>query len=103
MGELVRDAHGKFSAIDRDVLHALLWDRARHDGTLALHQAAFAEELGVTRSTMSHIISEMVDAGRLRRLAVGQQRRTTYVVVDPLAWRNNRLIALIAASPSSKP
>jgi CRP-like cAMP-binding protein len=84
---MARPRNGANAFIDRDVLHRLLWARTDSRGTIRLHQAHLAEDLGVTKFTVSRIIHEFLDAGRISKVGAAKANIATYVVEDPKTWR----------------
>lgn len=78
---------GRAAAVDRDTLHRILAGRASVSGRLVIHQAKLAAELGVTKFTMSRIVHELLDTGRIRKLGSAKGNITTYIVADPDTWQ----------------
>lgn len=74
-------------AIDRDGLHRYLWRRSDRLGRLRLVQKELADGLGVTKFTISRIMKEFTDQGRVRSLGRGERSSHTYLVIDPDAWQ----------------
>lgn len=78
---------GRAASVDRDVLHRILAGRASVTGRLKIHQAELAKELGVTKFTMSRIIHEFLESGRLRKLGSAKGNIATYIIADPDTWQ----------------
>ena len=73
-------------ALDHDGLHVLLWMRAHPTKrTLRINQSELAIELGVTRHTMSKVMSAMADAGRVVRVGKSYHN-VLFRVTDPEPW-----------------
>ena len=64
--------------IDREMLHELLWERRYGDDLVEIHQQTLAEDLTVTKETMSRVIRDLITDGRLEKLG-----EHTYRVYDP--------------------
>ena len=73
-------------AIDRDLLHRYLWNRADRLGRIHLVQTKLAEDLGVTKYTVSRIMREFTEQGRVRSIGRGHKSSHTYLVTDPEEW-----------------
>lgn len=71
------------SGVDRELLHRYLWDHSDRQGMIRVHQGGLADKLEVNKFTMSRIFAELIEAGRLKRLAVHQGNFRTYAVTDP--------------------
>lgn len=69
--------------VDRPLLHQYLWSKSDRMNRIRLDQKCLASELGVNHYTMSRIVHELIEMGRIRRLAIGQGNARTYVVADP--------------------
>lgn len=69
--------------VDRPLLHRYLWSKSDRMNRLQLNQQALAAELGVNQYTVSRIMREFLESGRVRRLAIGRGNSRTYVVMDP--------------------
>ena len=63
--------------IDRHMLHEYLWDRRMRGGLVPFSVTELAEKLGVTIETMSRIMRELRDSGRVRKTG------SKYFVNDP--------------------
>lgn len=74
-------------AIDLDALHRILYRRADRQGRLKLHQGKLAEEIGVTKFTMSRLVSRLVDQKRIRLLTGNKNNRGQFVIEDPEVWK----------------
>jgi hypothetical protein len=72
--------------VDRDALHRLMWAEADSRGVLKLHQRTWARELAITHFTMSRIVHEFIDTGRLEKLGSSKTNVSSYIVADPAAW-----------------
>jgi len=64
--------------ISRPLLHRLLWERRYGDDLVEINQIELAEQLAVTKHTMSRVIKAMTEDGRLVAEA-----EHTYRVVNP--------------------
>lgn len=77
---------GISTRVDRHALHCTLFARASSRHVLRIHQQHLADELGVTKFTMSRLIRELVEAGRIRKLGAGAKNVSTYVIADPAGF-----------------
>lgn len=69
--------------IDRQKFHEYLWEnRDRHD-ILKIKASDLAQTFGVTKWTMSNIMREMEETGRLKRI------RKRFKIIDPSLHRWN--------------
>jgi len=73
--------------IDVDALHRYLWRRADRFGRYQMKLKVLASDLGLGYTHMSVVISRMVDEGRLRVIGGTTYQKKTYVVEDPVLWR----------------
>jgi hypothetical protein len=69
-----------YDKVDRDLLHSYMWRNSDRNGRWIGRPGDLAEGLGVNAATMSTILTEMVQDGRLLRQAA------RYVVIDPALW-----------------
>lgn len=74
------------TGVDRALLHGYLWSKTDRMNRIRLDQKALAAQLGVNHYTMSRIVHELLDAGRIRRLSIGHGNARTYIVADPEAF-----------------
>ncbi len=74
-------------AIDHDAFHAFLYNRAGRRGRIELQQTQLAAEIGVTKYTMSRIIAQMLEDGRLHQISKKRNNRGYFVVEDPETWK----------------
>lgn len=74
--------------IDRVQLHCTLYERADRFGKLEIYQKALAEQLQVTQATMSLIIKELVQEGRIKKVASRPQNVGVYVIRPPAAFEH---------------
>lgn len=73
---------GKGIPLDREALHAFLFRKSDRLHRIVLNQRALADDLGIHEVSMSHIVKELVLAGRLRPIG-----HRTFVVADPEKWK----------------
>lgn len=64
--------------LDRDGLHRLWWRKAGRTGQLKIVQTEWAELLDVTNSTLSRIMKEFAEQGRIRKIGW-----CLYAIADP--------------------
>lgn len=69
--------------IDLDVLQARLWERTDRLGRIKLTQSDLAAELGITKYTMSRVITKMIDDGRIRQISNRGNNAGRFIVTDP--------------------
>lgn len=69
--------------VDRDALHRVIWRRTDRRRTLRIHQAMFAEELGVSPYHLSRLLAELEGEGRMRKLSAEKGNVGRYVIADP--------------------
>lgn len=74
--------------IDRQALHDMLWEKADRVGKVEIYQTGLAEELGITKPTMSLIIKELTDDGRIRKLFARKANVGVYKVSDPAQFEH---------------
>ena len=72
--------------LDPDLLHRILWRRADRRGRLRVLAMDLADELGITRFTLSRIMNQMAQEGRLRDLGRDGSNQKLWTVVDPEQW-----------------
>lgn len=72
--------------IDDESLHAFLWEKADRLGRVRLSQTDLAAELGITKWTMSRIITRLVEARRMKRRSNNLNNRGLFMVEDPEVW-----------------
>lgn len=80
----------KGTAIDVDAFHSFLFRKADRLGRVKISQRQLADELEISKFTMSRLINKMVDAKRLRRIKSMQERHYNaglFVVEDPEVWK----------------
>lgn len=72
--------------VDRHALHRFLWERRSRRGSIRVVQKDLAEQIGVNKWTMSRIMHELADEGRIRQVAIEKDTIRTFVVRDPALW-----------------
>jgi hypothetical protein len=84
----VSNASSKVGAhsVDRDGLHRYLFRKSDAHGRIQIGHMQLAELLHVHHSTITKIMREFLEQGRLRKQRVDVGRLTTYIVVDPETW-----------------
>lgn len=70
-------------AVDRLALHQELWKRCDRFGKIQILQGELADELGITKPTMSNIIRDMSEEGRLKKVAAKKRNIGVYQIKDP--------------------
>jgi hypothetical protein len=76
----------KNQKLDRDALHRYLHDRCDAHGKVKVVQKLLAEQLDVTHYTISRILKEFVQEGRVKKLGKDAHNVSTYIVSDPETW-----------------
>lgn len=71
--------------VDRHELHEYLFRLVNRRGVVRLQQNKLAKGLDISKWTMSRIVHEMIDDGRLKKIPDSVDR---YVIQDPGPWRN---------------
>ena len=79
-------ARGK--TIDRVALHCDLWSKSDRLNRIEIYQKELAQTLGVTQATMSLIIKDLVEDGRVRKIASKPRNVGIYVVRDPAQFEH---------------
>jgi DNA-binding transcriptional regulator GbsR (MarR family) len=74
--------------IDHNDFHAFLYAKADRMGRIKMKQTALAEELGITKYTVSRTISKMLEDKRMRQISRKGNNRGYFVVEDPDIWRD---------------
>lgn len=74
-------------SVDIDALHAFLFKQADRRGRLKLRQSKLAGELGITKFTMSRVVSKMIDDGRMRQITTSEYARGYFHIEDPEVWK----------------
>ncbi len=69
--------------VDRLALHQSLWSRSDRFGKIQILQTELAEELGIAKPTMSNIIGELVQEGRIKKVAARKRNVGVYMILDP--------------------
>lgn len=72
--------------VQHDEIHARLYKEADRLGRVKVVQQELANEIGVTKFTMSRTITKMVEDKRLRRVSRNRNNRGVFVVEDPELW-----------------
>ena len=72
--------------IDRHALHEYLFRKADRVGRVTIVGTELGEALGVSKFTISRIMRELQDDGRVYKLSQGKHRNT-FVIRDPVGWR----------------
>lgn len=65
-------------------MHELLWALRDRDDCTQVAQRELADQMGVTRARIGHVLTRMEDEGRIRRL---HGPRGPYKVTDPSVFR----------------
>lgn len=72
--------------VDRHALHRFLWERRSRRDTIRVVQQELADGLGVNKWTMSRIMHELQDDGRIKPVGIEKGTIRTFVVRDPAEW-----------------
>lgn len=72
--------------VDRHGLHKLLWTRRSRRDTVRVIQKDLAAEIGVNKWTMSRIMHELQNDGRIKVIGVEKDTIRTFVIRDPKGW-----------------
>lgn len=72
--------------LDHLAIHRALWERADRLGRVRLNQTEFADELGVTKFTMSRVIAAFIEDDRLELVTRNKNNRGQFKVMDPDQW-----------------
>lgn len=72
--------------VDRYELHQRFWDEADRLGRCLIYQKELAAQLDVTQATMSIIIGELVDEGRIKKISAKQRNIGVYLIRDPILF-----------------
>lgn len=75
-------------SIDLDALHSFLFRKADRLGRIKLNQTQLSKDFGITKFTMSRVITKMVDSKRIKRLTSNLNNRGLFVVEDPEIWND---------------
>lgn len=67
---------------DRGLLHDYLWETKDRTDIAKVNVNGLAEELKLSRFTITGVLNKMVEEGRLERLSNGR-----FIVKDPVTWR----------------
>lgn len=70
--------------MDRHALHEYLFGQVNRRGVVRVQQKELAKGLDINKWTMSRIIHELIDAGRIRKIPDSVDR---YIIQDPAPWR----------------
>lgn len=70
--------------IDRLELHKMLWKRADRFGKVEIHQGRLSEELHVTKPTMSLIMTELTQEGRVKKVGSKYRNVGVYTIRNPV-------------------
>lgn len=73
----------KGQKVDRLALHERFWAQADRFGKVEIYQKGLAEELHLTAPTVSLIMKELVEEGRIRKVASKRRNVGVYAVRDP--------------------
>lgn len=74
--------------IDREMLHYLLWTKAHSRlRTVTVNQTEWAGVLHVSLQTMTRVLADLVDTGRLVKTARAGRGLSTFVVNDPADFK----------------
>lgn len=69
--------------VDRLALHGELWSRRDRVGRVEIYQKRLAEELGITQATMSLIIKDFSQEGRVNKVGAKKGNIGIYIIRDP--------------------
>lgn len=72
--------------LDHLAIHRALWKRADRLGRVRLNQTELARELGITKFTMSRLITTFIEDERLALLTRNKNHRGQFKVMDPDHW-----------------
>lgn len=64
-----------------------MWRRAGSGGKLTLDQGKLAEEMNLSRMTISRVIHEMMAEGKMKKIGERKFRVSVYKVTDPEVWK----------------
>lgn len=73
-------------AVSRPDLHQLLWSRSDRFGRVEVYQKELAEEIGVTQATMSLVMKDLVETGRVKKIAAKRRNVGIYTIRDPKSY-----------------
>lgn len=73
--------------LDLDAIHELLWNSRDRHGRVQLSQVNLAEDLDVTKFTMSRTITKMIAEKRIRQVSNKRQNKGVFVVEEPGEWQ----------------
>jgi len=73
-------------SLDRDGLHRMLWRRGNRNGKITFRLEELADELGVSRFTISRVMAEFMAENRVFKLSAPRRAGCTYRVADPDEW-----------------
>lgn len=82
---MVKDALGR-PGVSRDAVHVILWERSVRGGKVTVSTSDLATRLGMNPKKTSELLTEMIDAGRLKVVTRRKGASAVYVVVDPAVW-----------------
>lgn len=74
---------GRPRTIDRDALHALMYDRADSRGIFTTNLKMLSAETGISYFHLTRIVQTFVADGKLRILSRGAHRMQNFVVSAP--------------------
>lgn len=72
--------------VDLDALHNVLWERTDRVGRTRINQSELAQQMGITKFTMSRVMNRMVVDQRIRRITGGRLNTGMFLITDPTEW-----------------
>lgn len=79
--------------VDIQKLHRQIWDARDRRGLVKIYQKAFARHVGVTVYTMSRLMRQLSEEGRIKKVGARYRNVGIYKVNDPVEWETNGLEA----------
>lgn len=72
-----------YPRIDRVALHVYLWERTDRRKTIEVQNTKLAELLGLSVFTISRVMHELINAGRVKKVGRAKFAIATYLIRDP--------------------
>lgn len=70
-------------AVDRVAVHMALWDKSDRQHKIEIYQKELAQKMSITQATMSLVIKDLSEEGRIKKIASRPRNVGVYVVRDP--------------------
>lgn len=75
-------------AVDRIALHRDLWEKSDRLHRIEIYQKELASKMEVTQATMSLVVKDLTEEGRIKKISARQRNVGVYLVRDPASFEH---------------